>query len=158
MRFVALLALGLVSACGSADGEMSAYKQQTIDATPTKNAVAASNTFHFCKPHPQPDRYAILCEACDVTVHVKRAEGIPFGLVAYASVMEHDLKVRDGEDEIKISRSFDAIDEDFRSDKFDAETARDLFSQANDWCQSQADGEFQILKDEIDLQLGEGAE
>ncbi|MEM8615972.1 MAG: hypothetical protein AAGF20_03450 [Pseudomonadota bacterium] len=153
LRVAALLALGLVSACGSAQGEMAGYKQQAIDATPTRNAIAASNTFYFCKPHPRADRYAILCEICDVTVHKRVRDNEPDSLIVYAGVVQHDLKARD-RGEIKISRSKDRIENNLRSAVVDVETAKALFSEANEWCQAQANGEFQILKDEIDAQLG----
>ncbi len=152
MRAVlALSALGL-AACGSAgaDADMDAYRQQAINNTPVKNAVASSNTFFFCKAAAS-DAYDILCETCDVSVHDDvDTDGAITRVTAWATHYYHELKPWNEGEAPRISTTGERDYEKFVADAPDAKSARALFETANRWCQDRRAGDFLIRKDEID--------
>lgn len=152
MRFaLALSALGLV-ACGSAgaDNVMSEFKEQAVTVTPVKNAIASSNTFYFCKAHPS-ERFDLLCEACDVSLHDDVDDaGKVIGMKAWATHYYHELKPWNEGEAPRITTSGERADEKFIALEPTAIAARTIFNEANAWCQARREGEFLVRKDEVD--------
>ena len=158
LGFGVLASLFSLCACAEAQDPFAEFKTDAVNATPTSRAVAASNTFYFCNEHPEPDRYTILCEACDVTLHRRKSGQSQDGLVVYASHVRHDLRPRDDNPRPRLSRTGDVASETYRSETASVEDAKRLFSEANDWCQSRQKGEFVILKNEIETTFESDAE
>lgn len=156
--FGVLASLFSLCACAQAQDPFAEFKTDAVNATPISRAVAASNTFYFCKEHPESDRYSVLCEACDVTLHGGKTSQSQDGLVVYASHVRHDLRPRDDNPRPRLSRSGDVASETYRSETAFVEDAKRLFSEANAWCQSRQEGEFVILKNEIETTFESASE
>lgn len=141
-----------VCACGSAgaDDAMAEYKAQAVNSTPITNAIASSNTLYFCKDHPG-DRFDILCEACDVSLHddVNEAGDI-VGMTAWATHDYHELKPWEDGEAPRIAVSGERGDARFVADEPTAEASQAVFEAANAWCQTRRPGEFLIRKNEIE--------
>lgn len=150
-RLCLLVSCLTLTACAQDRDAFAEFKADAVDWTPISRAIAASNTFYFCKAHPKPDRYDVLCEACHVTLHADVKDGSVGSLVAYASHMHHDLKPRGDIERPRISRSGDVAVETLRSEVGSKTEAKRLFGEANDWCKGRRDGEFKILKNDIEL-------
>lgn len=160
MRFLlALSALGLV-ACGPtlAEGDMTDFKKQAVHASPLNREIAASNTFFFCKPHPEPDRYVALCEACDVNLYPDK--DLPFnaprdtdapivGVKGWATHSYHEYKPRGDNPKPRISATGERGTQQFKTRELTVDAVQTLFDDANMWCRARRKGEFLVLKDEI---------
>lgn len=160
MRFIlALSALGLV-ACGSveAEGDMADLKEQAVNASPLVREIAASNTFFFCKAHPEPDRYDALCEACEVNLFADK--DLPFnanpdtdapivGVKGYATHFYHEYKPWGDDPKPRISATGERGTKKFETKELTVDAVQELFEDANMWCRARRKGEFLVLKDEI---------
>lgn len=163
-----LPALGLV-ACSNAvpAGAMLDWKDQAVNASPLVRQIAASNTFYFCDRHPEPERYDAICEACDVDLFVDKDlpvtadpdQAAPIvGLKVFATHFYHEYKPWGDDPKPRISVSGERASQTFRTKEVSAAAARDFFDQGNAWCRGRRDGEFHVLKDEIETYFsGEGS-
>lgn len=156
----ALPVVGL-AACAAAGGDdaMAAFKAQVIDASPLEREIAASNTFYFCKPHPEPDRYDAICEVCNVDLYADK--DLPFnadpdtdapivGVKGWATHFYHEFKPWGDDPAPRVSVTGERATQKFETDQLDAASIGALFEAANDWCRSRRSGEFTLLKNEIE--------
>ena len=162
-RFGLTLAAALPACAGGADGAMEAYKAQAIGASPLIREIAASNTFYFCKPHPEPDRFVALCEVCNVDLYADK--DLPFnadpdtdapviGVKGWATHFYHEFKPWDEGTEPRISVTGERATQKFETNELTTPAIEAVFEAANGWCQARRSGEFQILKNEIESFVG----
>lgn len=150
--------LGACSAVNASDN-WSDFKAQAVGHSPLVREIAASNTFYRCSEHPDADAYDGLCEACDVGLYADKdlpATADPdqdapiVGLKVFATHFYHEYKPWGDNPNPRISSTGERGTKTFRTSEVNALAARDLFEQANAWCQERRKGEFLVLKDEID--------
>ena len=137
---------------------MADLKAQAIHSSPLTRDIAASNTFYFCKRHPEADRFDALCEACDVNVFADK--DLPFnadpdtnapivGVKGWATHFYHEYQPWGDDPKPRISVTGERATQKFETSDLSAEAVQALFDEANTWCRSRREGEFQVLKNEI---------
>lgn len=164
MRCLACLSVIGLAACTAAPepDPMADLKDQAINASPLKREIAASNTFYSCKPHPEPDRYDAICEACAVDLYPDKnlafnanpdTEAPIVGVKGWATHFYHEYKPWGGDPKPRISVTGERATQKFESDDLSAPAIREVFDDMNAWCMARrgGTGEFHLLKDEIDV-------
>lgn len=160
MRAVlALTAFSLV-ACGSAGahGAMADFKEMAINASPVQREVAASVTFYSCDEHKQ-DGYAAICEVCNVDLYPNKnlafnenpdTEAPIIGVKGWATHYYHEFRSLAESEPPQISSTGERGSKKFETTSLSKRAINVLFDEANAWCRERRDGEFQVLKDEVD--------
>ena len=164
MKALPLTLAAILPACAAgADGGMEALKAQAINTSPLEREIAASNTFYFCKEHPNPARFVALCEACSVDFYANK--DLPFnadpdteapivGVKGWATHFYHEYKPWDDDPEPRITVTGERAYQKFETDDLTVSAIESLFDEANAWCQDRRAGEFQVLKNEIESFVG----
>jgi hypothetical protein len=153
------LALSL-AACGSAGAEsdMADFKAQAINHSPLQREIAASVTFYSCAEHPSAD-FDALCEVCNVDLYPDKnlafnedpdTEAPVMGVKGWATHFYHEYKPWGDDPEPRISSTGERASKKFETTSLSKRAINVLFDEANAWCQDRRDGEFQVLKDEVD--------
>ncbi|MHA7900127.1 MAG: hypothetical protein ACX94B_09700 [Henriciella sp.] len=148
------------AACGTTNevGAMEDFKQQAINQSPYEREIAASTTFYFCADHPNPDRFVALCEVCNVDLYADK--DLPFnadpdtdapivGVKGWATHFYHEFKPWGDDPKPRVSVTGERASERFATNTMTVEAIEALFSEANAWCTSRRDGDFQVQKNEI---------
>lgn len=160
MRSVsALLGTGLAACAATQSEPMDDLKAQAINTSPLERQIAASNTFYFCKDHPQPERFDALCEVCNVDFYPDK--DLPFnadpdteadivGVKGWATHFFHEYKPRDVDPRPRIAVTGERAYETFKTRELTVEGIERVFEAANAWCQDRAPGEYRLLKNEIE--------
>lgn len=137
---------------------MADLKAQAVHSSHLTRDIAASNTFYFCGAHPEADRFDALCEACDVNLFADK--DLPFnadpdtdapvvGVKGWATHFYHEYKPWGDDLKPRISVTGERATQKFETSDLSAEAVEALFDEANAWCRSRREGEFQVLKNEI---------
>lgn len=157
------LAAALPACAASQGGPMDEFKRQAQTISPVNRAIAASDTFFFCKAHPEADRFDALCEICNVDLYADK--DLPFnadpdtdapivGVKGWATHFYHEYKPRDGDPNPRIAVTGEHASQKFTTRDLRSDAIEALFADANAWCQARGEGEFRVLKNEIETFVG----
>ena len=160
MRLVFALSALSLAACGTAgaDASMAEFKEQAINQSPLNREIAASVTFYSCGEHPNAD-YDAICEVCNVDLYPDKnlafnenpdTEAPIVGVKGWATHYYHEYKPWGDDPNPRISSTGERASKKFETTSLSKRAINVLFDEANVWCQDRRDGEFQVLKDEVD--------
>lgn len=150
-----------LSACSMASngGGMDGLKEQVIAASPVEREIAASALFYNCGKHPFSESFVAYCEVCNVDLYADK--DLPFnadpdtdapivGVKGWATHFYHEFE-QDGVDgEPRIAVTGERASQKFETQDLSVPAITDLFADANGWCMGIGDGEFVLLRDDIE--------
>jgi hypothetical protein len=146
-------------AVGGADGNWDAHKDVALDVSPLVREIAASDTFLACKAHPRVDRFEAICDVCNVDFYPDK--DLPFsadpdtdapviGVKGWATHFYHEIERNADDDSLRVVVTGERASEKFETRELNANTVQALFDEANAWCQARGDGEFRVLRNDIE--------
>ena len=157
------LAAALPACAASQMGAMASYKEQALNASPLKREIVASETFYFCREHPNADRFDALCEICNVDFYPDKdlpfnadpdADAPIIGVKGWATHFYHEFKPRDGDPMPRIAVTGERASQKFETTDLSEQAIRALFEDANAWCAARGAGELRVTKNEIAAFVG----